>query len=994
MSAAPFRLKTGGRIARERPLSFTFDGRRFEGFAGDTLASALLAHGVATVARSFKFHRRRGIYTASSDEPNALVSLGGGGRHEPNARATDTELFDGLAARSQNCWPSVNFDLMAVNGWFAPILKAGFYYKTFMGPTRGAWRVYEHVIRRAAGLGKATLQRDPDTYEHGHLFCDVLVAGAGPAGLAAALAAGRAGARVIVCEQQPRTGGQLLDQPADGPGDDWRRRIMDELAGLATVRIMTRTSVFGAYDGGTFGLIERLFDHVREPPGRQPRQRSWTLRCGHAVIATGATERAIVFANNDRPGIMLASAIGSMINRYAVLPGRAVVLFTNNDSAYDVACDAARAGAAVTLVDVRRQPPAKRSGRCRDAGVAIIAGHGVIAAAGRKSVSGVHIAPVDASDDTRFLACDLLGVSGGWTPAVHLMSHRGARPLYDEGLACFVPGDMSPGQSAAGACAGAFALSACIAQGLAAGREAAGLCGFARTRKPLRTSIEIDDAWEMPIEPYWASPVNGRTKSAPRFVDLQNDVTISDIELAHREGFVSLEHLKRYTTLGMGTDQGKTSNVAALALMAGLRGCAVSDVGTTTFRPPYMPVAIGALAGPRVGPRLQPRRLSPMHDWHRDHGAVYIQAGLWERPWYYPGPGESLEQCYIREARQTRKTVGLTDVSPLGKIDVQGPDAAEFLNRVYINGWKKLAVGKARYGVMLREDGIVADDGTTSRLADEHYFMTTTTANAGAVMARLEFLLQTAWPDLKVHVTSVSDQWAGMAVAGPRSRDLLAGLIRDVDFSAEGLPFMGLAHGSVRAIPVRILRVSYSGELAYELYCPAGFGHELWDRVFGAGADFDLVVYGLEAMGTMRIEKGHVAGPEIDGRTSAGDLGLGRMASTKKPFIGSVLMRRDGLRDASRPALVGIRPVERTQRLSAGAILCEPGRHEGHGIGHVSSITFSPQMGCDIALALVSGGLAREGDIVDAVFSMRDETVAVRIVNPVFFDPGGERLRG
>ncbi len=991
---ASSRLPSGGRIDRAAPISFRFDGKRYRGFAGDTLASALLANGVGLVGRSFKYHRPRGVYSAGVEEPSALVTLRDGARREPNIPATTVELYEGLAAESQNRWPSLAFDAMAVNGLFSPFFSAGFYYKTFMGPTRKSWMFFEPFIRRAAGLGTATKEPDPDHYEKAHAFCDVLVVGAGPAGIAAALAAGQAGRRVLLVEQQAEPGGALLSNPAAAP---WLAEALGQLAGLANVRVMARTTAFGYYDGNTLGLVQRVSDHLAVPAKHQPRQRYWIARARQVVLATGAIERPLAFANNDLPGIMLASAARSYVNRYGVLPGRNAVVFTNNDSAYQAALDLKAAGARVALVDSRAEHPAALRAEAEGQGIELLAGHAVASAGNGTRLKYVDLAPLGA-DGTAGAAqrrpCDLLGVSGGWQPTVHLHSQSRVPLTFDEALAAFMPGALRPGQHSAGACHGAFALADCIAAGAAAGSAAAEAAG-GTVPVPNLPSLppEAEEAGIGDLMPLWRVPKASGAKAGKAFLDLQNDVSTGDIDLAHQEGYVSVEHMKRYTTLGMATDQGKTSNVNALAIMAERRQAMIPEVGTTTFRPPYTGVACGTLVGTAVDDHIHPLRLSPMQDWHRENGAVDVQAGPWIRPWYYPKPGEELDAAYRRETAAVRETVGIVDVSSLGKIDVQGPDAAEFLNRVYVNGWKALPVGKARYGIMLREDGIVMDDGTTSRIAEYHYFMTTTTANAGRVMAHLEFLLQTAWPGLKVQVTSVTDQWAGMAVAGPNSRALLADAVSDIDLGNEALPFMGVAEGHVGDIPVRIFRISFSGELAYEVFTPAGYGTALWERLCEAGKNHGLVLYGLEALGALRVEKGHVAGPELDGRTTLGDLGLGRMASTKKPFIGSVLMHREGLTREDRPTLVGLIPEDSSARLRAGAILHESGKTpQGHGLGHVTSVTYSPALGHYVALGLLAGGMKREGEVVQAVYAVKDQTVAVRVASPHFFDPEGERV--
>jgi methylglutamate dehydrogenase subunit C len=1000
VTSQPNRIGAGGRIDRSATFTIRFNDRDIAAHPGDTLASALLANGVKIVGRSFKYHRPRGIVSAGVEEANALVQLREGARTEPNSRATTIEAYPGLIARSQGGWPSVDTDIGAVVGAFARFMPAGFYYKTFIGPFHNTrwWMFCERFIRRAAGSGVAPAAPDPDTYERVNAFCDVLVVGAGPAGLAAALAAARAGARVIVAEQDRDLGGALLSEPAARAGDTWLRATVDELERLPNVRLLTRTTTFGAFDGDVYGLVERAWDHVEAPPAHQPRQRYWVVRARSAVMATGAIERPMVFGGNDRPGVMLASAVRSYLNRYGVLCGRTIALFTANDSVYATACELAQAGASVTVVDLRRDLPEALRSRAAAARVEVLAGHAVVATQGGKALTGVDVAAVKGRDGgtqgtTRRVACDLLGVSGGFTPTLHLWSQRGRKPRFDETKLAFLPDDSIPTLVCAGACAGIDAIGDAVASGFAAGQKAAAIAGRSADVGALAPPALADDGWYR--DGLLISAVRAADGEIPpkSFVDVQHDVKSTDIELAYREGYVSVEHLKRYTTNGMATDQGKTSNINALARMAELQGASIPAVGTTTFRPPYTPIAFGAIVGREQGRHFRPTRYSPIHAWHAARGAVFIDAGAWSRPRYYPvSAGEDVQAAYVREARHVRAAVGLVDVSPLGKISVQGPDAATFLDRVYTNMFSTLKVGRLRYGVMLRDDGFVLDDGTTARLSETEFFMSTTTVNAGKILARLELLLQTAWTDLEVQVTSVSDQWATIAVSGPKSRQVLQAACAGADLSAQALPIMAFACATIGGVPVRIHRMSYSGELAFEVYIPARFGHAAWAELMRVGDPFGVAPYGTEAMGALRIEKGHVAGGELDGRTTLKDLALERFASAKKQFAGSVLRKRPVLEDPARPSLVGLSVIDKTTPIKAGSLLFSAtGEVAGHGEGYVASTTFSPTLGGYVALALLARGQARIGETIRCVDLLAGTTVNCLVTAPCFVDPEGVR---
>lgn len=996
---SPRRSDAGGRIDRLRTIRFTFDGAPYTGHAGDTLASALLANGVSLFGRSFKYHRARGVLSAGVEEPNALVTVLRGEVREPNIAATMIEIYDGLTAVSQNRFPSLSWDVGAINQLGGKVLSAGFYYKTFMGPVVGPlkgtrfWMFCEHFIRRAAGLGRAGTAPDTARYERMNAFCDVLVVGSGPAGLIAAKAATDQGARVILAELEPHFGGsanwsgEVID---DMPAADWAARTAGQLEGHDNVRLLPRTTVWGYYDGNTLAALERVTDHKETPGKGEPRHRYWTIRAKTVVLATGSFERPLVFPGNDRPGVMLAHAAERYANEYGALPGDRIALFTNNDSAYRAALSLKKAGAAIiAIIDVRPELSNEMRELAGEAEAEILSGHAVVATEGGKALSGLKVQRFDMvsgalNGDARSIHADCLLMSGGWSPTIHLASQAGARAEWNEALQAFLPPKPTQKWIGAGAFNGHFKTLEAILDGRNAGLSAVGATG---------TPMAYPSVESLPGDPRPA-PVFEIKAKGKSFVDFQHDVTAEDVRLAHREGFISVEHLKRYTTLGMATDQGKNSNIPGLAIMAEALGKPIPEVGTTRFRPPYSAVSIGSLAAERFGD-IKPERLTPMHDWHVANGATMYAAGLWYRPMIYGLSGETIEQAYVREAKATRESAGIVDVSTLGKIAVQGPDAADFLDRVYTNMFSTLAVGKARYGLMLREDGLAFDDGTTWRLGEQDFLMTTTTANAGKVMQHLEYFLDVIWPELKVHVTSVTDEWAGAAIGGPKARAILAACVTGAAVDNATLPFMGIVRGKIAGVPVMICRLSFSGEMAFEVYCGAGYGTHVWEALIEAGKPFGLVTYGLEALGTMRIEKGHVTGAEIDGRTTARDLHLDWMLSRKKPFIGSAMMDREGLIAPDRLELVGLIALD-NRPLNGGAhvveVLDEANPHDS--IGHITACCYSPALGKHIALALIKGGKARHGSRAFVSDPLRNRFGPIEIVSNHFYDPDGSRMHG
>ena len=777
------RLNNLGKIDRDKTLNFTWDNKKLSGFEGDSLASALLANNIGIVGRSFKYHRPRGIFSSGVEESGALVTIGSKDRRDPNVRATTQELFDGLKASGQNAFPNVNFDLGGINNYIGRFFAAGFYYKTFMGIPpfewgKGTtiWMLFEKLIRKAAGMGSASRLPDPDSYEHAHDFCDVIVVGSGPSGVAAAIEAAEKKLDVILVEQDSLVGGNQLSE-----NDFSTSEIFNQLKSLG-IKLMTRTTAFGLYDNCVVGLLERVTDHLSIPDSTLPRQRFWTIRAKHIIVGSGALERHIAFNNNDIPGVMTANASKHYLNRYGVLTGEDIVIATNNDSVYETANELSEAGANVTVLDSRTNIEIDSNKNFE-----IRKGFVPYNINGTKKIDSLDISKSENINKIDTINCDQVLLSGGWSPAVHLLSHRGVKPKWDPENACFIPSDTKENITMIGSSRGLWNKDDCIASGVAGATDALNRLGVSKTNyffpKP--------GGWKNPIRPlYEVKYKKSRSKS---FVDYQHDVTADDVRLAHREGFISVEHLKRYTTLGMANDQGKMGNIIGLSLMADLLNKEIPEVGTTVFRPPYTPVPVGALTGRNVGKHFRPLRVTPMHQWNIDHGAKMIEVGLYQRPWYYPKNNETLSDSYIREATVVRKTVGICDVTSLGKIAVQGPDATEFLNRIYSNAFAKLQVGKARYGIMLRDDGIVMDDGTSWRLSENEYFMTTSTAAAAKVMAWLEELLQTRWTNLKVNVTSVSEQWAGAAVAGPKSREVLNNCVEDPSLiTNENFPFMGV----------------------------------------------------------------------------------------------------------------------------------------------------------------------------------------------------------
>jgi methylglutamate dehydrogenase subunit C len=977
------RLSSGGQLDRSQQIPFSFDGQTYLGFKGDTLASALVANDVRLVGRSFKYHRPRGILTAGSEEPNALMQIGEGADSTPNIRATTQELFRGLNARSQNRFPSLNFDLMAVNDLASPFFSAGFYYKTFMWPKAFWEKLYEPIIRRAAGLGALSVEPDPAPYDKAFAHCDLLVIGAGPAGLMAALTAARGGLDVIVADEDFTLGGRLNSESialSGQSGADWAAATVATLADMDNVRLMPRTTVTGAYDGGTYGALERVSNHLETPPDNAPLETFWRIAAKRVILAGGAIERPIGFPNNDRPGIMMAAAVRTYVNRFAASPGRAVSIFTNNEDGHRTAMDLRAQGVEVACV-IDTRPDAKVSGD-----YPILTGAWVTGTMGRKGLSGIT---VRTPAGTRNIASDCLAVSGGWNPSVHLTCHMNGRPVWREDIAAFVPAENAiPGMIVAGAANGDLTTHGALKTGADAAKTILKDMG----KKAPRVRLPKADDAPVSITPFWhVTGAKGRA-----WLDLQNDVTVKDVVLAHRENFRSVEHMKRYTTLGMATDQGKTSNMAALAIMADLTERSIPQTGTTTFRPPYTPVAMGALGAHGAGKGFAPERFIPSDALAREMGGVMVEAGLWYRPSWFPKEGEKhWRQSCDREVMMVRETVGICDVTTLGKIDIQGKDAAEFLDCVYCNMMSTLAIGRVRYGLMLREDGMVMDDGTAARFGKNHYVITTTTAGAGQVMTHLDFAAQVLWPELDVQFISVTEQWAQFAIAGPKSRELLNGLL-DKPIDNDSFPFMAHGEVSIGKQKARLFRISFSGEHAYELAVPARYGDALSRELLARAEALGGGYYGMEALNVLRLEKGFITHAEIHGRVTADDIGMGRMVSAKKDSIGKVSSQRPGLHGAEREQLVGLKPAGAVKQLFGGAHLFNEGAEavRENDQGYITSHCYSPHLGHPIAQAFVLNGRARIGEKIRMVDHLRKLETLCEICPAVHLDPEGGKLRG
>jgi sarcosine oxidase subunit alpha len=997
----PYRLSTGGRLVdRSKKVTFSFDGKTLTGLQGDTVASAVLASGQRVFGRSFKYHRPRGVVGLGSEEMNALIGVGDGARHEPNLRATQVELFNGLTATSQNRWPSLNWDVGAINNVMSRFIPGGFYYKTLMWPQSFWKHVYEPFIRRAAGLGKAPEGRDPDTYEQIHVHCDVLVIGAGVAGLAAAQAAAASGAKVIIADENPRFGGlaDISGGTIDGQSmTDWAAAAATRLAQAENVHVLSRTTVVGHWHHNFLMLFERVADH--DPAlvaSGAPRHRLWKVRAHQVILATGSIERPIAFANNDRPGVMLASAARGLVERYGVSPGQSGIVFTNNDDAYQTALVLKNAGVGVRVVDSRGRAEGALPNKAREMGITVDTGSVVSAVEttwGGLNITGAKIASYRKGQgrvvkETK-ADCDFIAMSGGWNPALHLWCHNGGKIKFDDHLQSFRPDRHHDKIVAIGAANGTFALPAILEEAHAAGAK---LSGSGKVHA-VPAAVQAD---QRPMEPIWFAPATGKYNEGNKhFIDFQNDVTAADLELAQREGYESVEHTKRYTTFGMATDQGKTSNLNGLGVISEASGRTIPEVGITTFRPPYTPFSFGSIAGALTKQLFLPIRRTAIFKWHVDHGAVFEPVGQWRRAYTYPHGSEDKHASIDREILAVRNKVGLLDASTLGKIEIKGPDAAEFLDRMYTNMFSTLKTGKCRYGLMMNELGFLTDDGVTVRLADDHFLMHTTSGGADRIAAWLEEWLQTEWTHYKVFVTPVTEQWSQFAIAGPRARDVLKKLDPSFDISNEALPHMSFVEGKLGAYPVRLFRISFSGELSYEVATPSNYGLGLWKEILAAGAEFGIEAYGTEALHVLRAEKGYiVVGDETDGTTTPVDVGLDGLVSKKKAdFIGKRSLEQSYLKGPNRKQLVGLLTEDPKDVLPDGAYAVRQVKDKPpmEMIGQVTSSYMSPTLGRSIAMALIENGRSRLGETISFPLP-GGKVMRAKITDTVFYDKEGAKL--
>ena len=994
------RINSSNFIDETTRVSFKFDGKTYYGFKGDTLASALIANGIHLVARSFKYHRPRGIMTAGSEEPNAIVQINGNTAYtEPNVRATEIEIYDGLEASSQNCWPNVNFDIGGINNILSPLLPAGFYYKTFMWPA-SFWEKYEYFIRKSAGLGKSPTKPDPDLYEHKYIHCDVLVIGGGISGIMAAKTAAENNYKTLLLDEKPHLGGTTIYQSSEFNkinnqySSKWLENEISKLKNIKNLEIKTRTSV-AAYHGYNFLLArENLTDHLPLNKKKDKiRQRLLKIRAKKVIAATGSIERPLIFNNNDRPGIILSSAIKKYSNYYGVVCGKENILFTNNDSAYETAISLFNKGIKINaIIDIREKVNSEITNHAEKIGIKIYNSYTIVDTSGYRRIKEVSIMKLSKDGQSVTgskikIKCNCLGISGGWTPAVHLFTQSGGKLKFDNEDNVFIPSKYPSDQISIGSCNGEFDLNTIIKN------FNQNIKNFLGIDKTSFEDLKINSTKEILKRNIWLLPSDKAIGKCKPFVDFQNDATAKDIKLALREGFRSIEHVKRYTTTGMGTDQGKLGNMHALGIISDTSGVKMSDLGTTTFRPPYTPLTFGTIVGRNVGEFFDIFRKTPMHDWHVDNNAEFENVGQWKRAWYYPKKGESMFDAVQRESKAARDGAGILDASTLGKIDIQGSDASEFLNRVYTNAWSKLAIGKCRYGLMLNEDGMVYDDGVTTRLDENHYIMTTTTGGAATVLGKLEDYLQTEWPELDVYLTSVTDHFATISVCGPNSKKIVKKVIPDLDLSDEEFPHMSFKNAKIDNIKCRVMRISFTGEQSYEINIQANFGKSVWEKCMEAGKEFNITPYGTETMHLLRAEKGFIiVGQDTDATLTPIDLQMDWIVSKKKyDFIGKrSLYRSDTIRE-DRKQLVGIVTEDPREVLEEGAqIVADVSKKPVEMLGHITSSYFSPNLNKSIALGVVKGGKNMLGKKL--FIPMKNKIISVQVADPVFLDKENKRL--
>jgi len=996
-----FRLESGEGINQTEKISFKFNGKTLFGYKGDSLASALLANGIHLIGRSFKYHRPRGILSSGSEEPNALVQIikdKDKAKTDPNVRATQIEIYEGLEAQSQNCWPNVKFDIGEINSIFSSILSAGFYYKTFMWPSK-LWRKYEYFIRKSAGLGKSPTEKDPDKYDHKYYHCDVLIVGGGPAGITAALMAAKSGNKILLVDEKPEFGKNLLSSSKENikindlSPAEWIKVKRKELLNFKNIKTLNRTTVSAYHNYNYLIMMQSLTDHLSENEKKgKIRQRLWKVRAKKVILATGSIERPLVFDGNDRPGIMLSSAVKKYLNFYGVKCGNKIVIFTNNDSAYETAIELHNKNSKVqAIVDIREESSGDLPKKCNELGLKIYWKHTIVSSSGHTKVKNVSVMKLSKDNSVVIgkkinIKCDSVAMSGGWTPAVHLFTQSGGKLDFNNQNFCFYPKKTTQKQISIGSCNGTFKLADIINE------------SNQKTSEFINQNVEnknkISEPKEGDLENIWLLPSNkalGKTKS---FIDFQNDVTAKDIKLALREGYKSIEHVKRYTTTGMATDQGKIANMHALGIVAETTNTKMGDLGTTTFRPPYTPLTFGAIVGRNVNQFFDIIRRTPIHSWHKKNNAKFEDVGQWKRAWYYPIDNESMFDAVQRESKAARTKAGILDASTLGKIDIQGSDTSEFLNRVYTNAWNKLAIGKCRYGLMLNDDGMVYDDGVTTRLNENHYIMTTTTGGAATVMSKLEDFLQTEWPELKVYLTSVTDHFATVSVCGPHSKKILEKVTENIDYSDQNFPHMSFKEGSINKIKCRVMRISFTGELSYEINIQANYGQSVWEKCMNAGKEYGITPYGTEAMHLLRAEKGFIiAGQETDGTVTPIDLQMDWIVSKKKyDFIGKRSLYRSDTAREDRKHYVGLLTKDPNEILEEGAqIVAEvKNRPPMDMIGHITSSYYSPNLNKSIALAVVKNGKKLKGKKL--FVPMANKTIEVTVSDPVFLDKEGTRL--